>query len=108
MKEIENKKEFTNIIKNSKTPIILDFFAQWCNPCIGLIPFLEELSIKYKNISIYKIDVDNEDCNEICTLYNISCMPTLIFIKDKVSIDEYKIEGANREKIEENIIKIIK
>lgn len=108
MKVINNKKEFTEIINNSNTPIILDFFATWCGPCVALTPKLEELSTKYNDIQIYKIDVDNDDCNDICTLYNISCMPTLIFIKDKVSCDEYKVEGADIVKIEENINEILK
>ena len=108
MKVINNKKEFAKILNDAKYPIILDFFATWCGPCVALTPILEELSKKYNNVEFYKIDVDNEDCNDICTLYKINCMPTLIFIKNKISIDEYKIEGMNKDKIEENIKKIIK
>lgn len=60
-------------------PAIVDFYAEWCGPCKMLGPVLEELSAKYKGkLSVYKIDTDKEP--ELSALFNISSVPTLLFI----------------------------
>tara|TARA_Y100000590_G_scaffold417965_1_gene518199 strand:- start:319 stop:657 length:339 start_codon:yes stop_codon:yes gene_type:complete len=106
MKSISNKKEYGNIIVSSKIPIVVDFFAEWCGPCKRLTPKLEELEQTYKDkILFLKVDVDNNDCSDICELYNITSMPTLIFIKDSLQIDDLRIEGYDIEKVETNIKK---
>tara|TARA_B110000208_G_C11791056_1_gene437555 strand:- start:2362 stop:2733 length:372 start_codon:yes stop_codon:yes gene_type:complete len=105
MKIINNKTDYLKILFNTDKFIIVDFFATWCNPCNKLTPILESLSKKFTDIIFIKIDIDNNDCSEISDLYNIESLPTLLFIKDKKSIDELKICGLNSNLLENNLIK---
>jgi thioredoxin 1 len=60
-------------------PAIVDFYAEWCGPCKMLGPLLEELAVKYEGkVSIFKVDTDKEP--ELSGLFNISSVPTLLFI----------------------------
>ena len=108
MKVISNTKEYGNIVISSKIPILVDFFAEWCGPCKQLTPELEELEKNYNDkILFLKVDVDNEECNDISSLYNITSMPTLVFIKDSLQIDDLRIEGYDIEKVKANIKNLI-
>ncbi|MEI6755195.1 MAG: thioredoxin domain-containing protein [Paludibacter sp.] len=76
-----------------KTPVILDFFATWCRPCKMLAPHLQTLQNKYQGkIIIYEIDVDKEP--ELARRFDVSAMPTLIFIDSSTS---YKTELGYQE-----------
>ena len=109
MKLINNKKDFGDSVLTSQIPIIIDFFAEWCGPCKKLTPLLEELEKNYKDKFLFlKVDVDSDDCSDICKLYEISSMPTLIFIKDSVQVKDLRIEGYDIEKVKENIKKFDK
>ena len=106
MKLINNKKEFGELIITSKIPIIIDFFAEWCGPCKKLSPLLEELEKTYEDTLLFlKVDVDSEDCSDICKLYDITSMPTLVFVKDNLQNEDLRVEGYNVEKVRENIEK---
>ncbi|TMW48561.1 hypothetical protein DOY81_006350 [Sarcophaga bullata] len=83
--------------------VVVDFFATWCGPCKMIAPKLEELSKDYADkVVIIKVDVD--DCEDIAMEYNISSMPTFIFIKNKQKIEEFA--GANAEKLTNTIQKL--
>ncbi len=79
MKKI-NKEEFDVVIKENEI-VLIDFYANWCGPCKMLAPVIEEFSEKTKGeIEVYKIDVD--DNPELCGRFNITSIPTLLFIKN--------------------------
>jgi len=91
MKSI-NKAEFdklvydtTTINENTKNlkflgekPVILDFYADWCQPCKMMVPTLEEIAKQYPNIDIYKINVDEQ--RELSQMFGIRSIPTLLLI----------------------------
>lgn len=60
--------------------VIIDFFATWCGPCKVISPQFEELSNELTDIVFLKIDVDDNE--DIAAEYEISSMPTFIFIKN--------------------------
>ncbi|RZC32434.1 thioredoxin-2 [Asbolus verrucosus] len=75
--------------------VVIDFFATWCGPCKMIAPKLAELAQEFQNILIFKVDVD--ECEEIAMEYNISSMPTFVFIKNNQTITQFS--GANYDKL---------
>lgn len=66
---------------NSKVPVLIDFYAQWCGPCRKLGPILEQVQNEYKElIRIYKIDSDNNI--EILKEYGVMGLPTLLLFQN--------------------------
>ena len=62
------------------TPCIVDFYADWCRPCMQLKPITEKLAAKYKGqLIIYKVNVDRAE--DICRSLDIQSIPTLFFFK---------------------------
>lgn len=68
------------LVSNEKGIVILDFWAPWCGPCRMLSPILDEIKEKYKDIKIFKFNVD--DSEEFVNDFNIQNVPTLIFFKN--------------------------
>ena len=68
-----------SLIEDSKQPVILDFSATWCGPCKKLYPLLKALAEKYTNIHFFKIDIGQNDQENLGDLYNISSLPTCLF-----------------------------
>jgi thioredoxin 1 len=60
-------------------PAIVDFYADWCQPCKMIGPVLEDLALEYAGkIMIYKINTENEQ--ELASVFSIKSIPTLLFI----------------------------
>jgi thioredoxin len=60
-------------------PAIIDFYADWCQPCKMVAPILEELSDKYAGkINIYKVDTEKEQ--ELSSVFGIRSIPSILFI----------------------------
>ena len=60
-------------------PSIIDFYADWCQPCKMVAPILEELAEEYKGkINIYKVDTEAEQ--ELAGAFGIRSIPSLLFV----------------------------
>lgn len=79
--KVQSQKEFDEKVKNSKQPVIVDFFATWCNPCKMLTPRIESvIGEKAGAIALAKVDIDEH--SELALDYEVATVPVLMVIKD--------------------------
>ena len=71
---------FKKEVLESPLPVLLDFWAEWCNPCRMIAPSVEQLADAYKGkIVVGKVNVDAE--SDLAAKYNIISIPTLMMFK---------------------------
>ena len=74
--DYENNKEWKY---QGELPCIIDFYADWCQPCKMVAPVLEELSEDYSGkLNIYKVDTEQE--KELAGVFGIQSIPSLLFV----------------------------
>jgi len=81
-----------------KGKVSRDFYADWCGPCKKLGPLFSELSNQYTNITFIKIDTDNAE--ELAKKYEVSALPTVLFMNDGDVISIIKGFDMNKIKLE--------
>ena len=59
-------------------PAIIDFYADWCQPCKTIAPILEELDTEFENVDFYKINTEEQ--NELAATFGIQSIPSILFI----------------------------
>lgn len=65
----------------SGKPVVIDFWATWCGPCLKLGPIVEELAEKFEGqVIVGKLNIDEND--EIATEFRVRNIPTVLFFKD--------------------------
>jgi thioredoxin 1 len=78
---VVNDADFEQTVLQSKTPVLVDFWAPWCRPCIMVAPILDELAEEYAGrITIARLDVDQNA--KTAVKYGIMAIPNLIIFKD--------------------------
>jgi thioredoxin 1 len=84
--------------------ILFYFTASWCGPCQEIYPHLVELikTLDQTKIIVYKIDIDEDENNEICEKCQIKSVPSFLLFKNRSLVD--KTTGANIESIKKMII----
>jgi thioredoxin len=71
----------------SAKPVLVDFWAEWCKPCLAMVPDLEAVAQLYAGrLKVGKVNV--EENNEVPFRYNITAMPTLIVMRDGKVLDQ--------------------
>lgn len=75
--DTEKKKNFSELIKQSEVPVLVDFYADWCGPCQTLSPVVQQVAHEVSGkIKVIKVNVDN---NQAAALhYQVRSIPTLI------------------------------
>lgn len=85
--------------------VVIDFSATWCGPCKMISPLYHQMSEmdQFSNIIFLKIDVDESP--DTAAQYNVSAMPTFLFIKQGQVVD--KLMGANPDKLKEMLEELV-
>lgn len=72
--------DFDQIVLQAETPVLVDFWASWCQPCLMIAPVLDELAGEYDGrLSIVRMDVDQNP--KTATKYSVMSIPTLLVFK---------------------------
>ncbi|KAE9616289.1 hypothetical protein Lal_00017093 [Lupinus albus] len=85
--------EIQDLVKGERNvPLVIDFYATWCGPCILMAQELEMLAVEYeKNVMIVKVDTDDE--YEFARDMQVRGLPTLFFISPDPKKDAIRTEG---------------
>ena len=87
-----------DVIKSEK-PVLVDFWAEWCGPCVQIAPALEELANEYKDsLPVVKVNIDENP--ETPAKYGVRGIPTLILFKDG-EIAATKVGAAPKRQLSE-------
>ncbi len=84
--EMVNKDNFKEMVLDSTTPVLLDFYANWCGHCQKLLPLLDEVAADMDGkLSVMKVNVDEN--REFAQKFEIKGLPTMLLFKAGSEVD---------------------
>ncbi|MDE6117440.1 MAG: thioredoxin [Duncaniella sp.] len=91
----------------SGRPVVIDFWATWCGPCVRMAPVVEELAKEYEGkVEIGKYNIEEE--NDLAAKYRIMSIPTILFFKNGEIVRDLRLAGAQpKETLREQIEKLL-
>ncbi|XP_073831705.1 thioredoxin-like [Musca autumnalis] len=102
--DVNDHEEFDQLVINSDHPVIVDFHAEWCEPCHVLTPLLQALTEKSKHVDLAIVDVElNRDLVET---FDVKAVPAVLAFYNGVIVD--KFIGLADEKRLEALMKKLK
>ena len=75
------KNNYNEIVNQSKKPVLIDFWATWCGPCMMVAPIVEEIANERDDIAVCKVNVDEEP--ELAEKFQVRFIPMLVAMKDE-------------------------
>ena len=81
IQNIEGEDNFQKAVLQSKLPVLVDFWATWCAPCLAAAPILEELAKEYNGkVDFAKVNVEGN--TYLAAKYSIAAIPTILIFND--------------------------
>ena len=78
---ILTKENFEAEVINSDIPVLVDFWASWCGPCMMLSPVIEEIAHEFEGkVKVGKVNVDEQ--NELAMQFRVASIPTLLYFEN--------------------------
>ena len=79
---------FKSEVIESSTPVLVDFWAEWCGPCKKFSPLLDEIAQELDGqVKVAKVNVDNE--RTLGAMFQVMSIPTVLLFKDGKKVDEF-------------------
>ena len=98
--EITNE-EFNEIINNSHKLVVVDFFAEWCMPCVMMGPIVDEMSEKFKGkVKFGKVNVDEN--SGLAQRFDALSIPNFVVFKEGQKIEQF-VGGMSADDFEERL-----
>ncbi len=79
MVEINNIEELKDIMEQTRKPVVVDFYAEWCGPCKAMASMLEELSNEMEDVDFYKLNI--EDNPDVASEFSITSVPSFLVVE---------------------------
>ena len=96
---------FNDEVVNSQTPVLIDFWAEWCGPCRMVGPVVEELAQEFEGkIKVGKVNVDENQ--KTAAQFGIRSIPTLLIFKGGILVNQM-VGAQPKKKLVEAINKIL-
>lgn len=76
---------FKTEVSESDKPVLLDFWASWCGPCMMQSPIVDEIAEERSDLKVGKVNVDDQP--RLAAAFGVESIPTLVIIKDGVTKD---------------------
>lgn len=82
---------FDLLTRRSRIPVLVDFWASWCQPCLQLEPVIEQLAREFAR-RLLVVKVDTEQAVSAATRFGVQTIPTLVILRSGLEVD--RVSGA--------------
>ena len=101
-----NEGNFKQEVEEQTLPVLVDFWAPWCRPCLMMAPVLEELEKEWQGeIKVGKVNVDEN--SGLASRYGVMSIPTLVLFKNGKALKEW-IGVQDKDRFKEEVEALVK
>lgn len=95
-----NQQDFQKAVVEFQGVVLVDFYADWCQPCKAVAPIIDELSQEFPQVSFVKVNVDENQ--DVASQYSVFSIPTFLIFKNGKVIDQF-VGAQGKEAFKEKV-----